>query len=45
VFSFKVPDVKNAGFYTVKVSHRDGPNYSAKEMDGQGWKVGLTIGS
>jgi len=45
VFSFTVDDVKDADFYTVKVSHRDGPAYSAKEMDRQHWKVALTIGS
>ncbi len=44
VFHFVVKDVRDADFYTVKVSHRDGPAYSAKQLDDQGWRVGLSLG-
>lgn len=44
-FTFTVKGVPSAKFYSVKVGHRDGPSYSAKEMDGQDWDVALSIGS
>lgn len=42
VFAFTVPDVSSeAKFYTVKVSHREGPQYTREQVDK---RVALTIG-
>jgi hypothetical protein len=39
-----VDDVPAAKFYTVEISHRGGITFSAKEIEADKWKVGLTIG-
>ena len=42
-FRFKIDGVPDRGFYTIEVSHRGALEFSRKKLDGQGWKVYLTI--
>lgn len=44
VFTFTLPDAPKADFYRVKISHRDGPTWSAADLEGRGWRVELTLG-
>lgn len=40
---FTVPDVGDAKFYEVEVSHRGGIKYSQEEMEKSDWKVELSL--
>ena len=44
-FSFVVPNVPDAKFYTVEVSHRGALTYSKDQLTANGWKVEASIGS
>jgi hypothetical protein len=42
-FSFSVPNLPAANFYTVEVSHRGGLTYSRAELESNGWWVASHI--
>ncbi len=44
VFSFTATGVKDADFYTVKASHRDGPAFKRAELEKDHWRMALTLG-
>jgi hypothetical protein len=43
-FAFLIQDVPDADFYLIEVSHRGEVTYSKKDLEGQGWKISLTLG-
>jgi hypothetical protein len=44
-FAFVVNDVPDAKFYSIEISHRGEITHSRREMDGNDWIVGFTLGS
>lgn len=43
-FPFEVDDVGNAKVYEIEVAHRGGVVFKRSDLEGNGWKVSLTIG-
>jgi hypothetical protein len=43
-FHFRVPNVPDSPIYTVRVGNRNGPTYSADDLDALNWTVELSIG-
>lgn len=43
-FPFRIIGLPEATFYSVQVSHRDGPSYSFAEMEAAGWDIALSLG-
>jgi hypothetical protein len=43
-FSFTIPNVPDAKFYSVEVTHRGALTYSADHLKSDGWKVDASIG-
>lgn len=43
VFSFTVPEVPDADFYLVSVSHRGDVSHTRAEMDAANWNVELSL--
>lgn len=41
---FSIPELPEADFYTVEVSHRGGMSYSAADLEARGWQVSLSLG-
>ena len=42
-FEFSVPDLREADFYQVEVSHRGAVSYSKEELEAEGWFVSLGL--
>lgn len=44
VWSLMVPNVPDAKFYQVEVSHRGAASYSRSDLDKANWTIALSIG-
>ncbi len=43
-FTFTVPNLPDAGSYSVEVSHRGKLTYTKEQLDSNNWTVALSIG-
>lgn len=43
-YTFQVPDVPSADFYTIEVGRRGDLTYSRADLQERGWTVGFTLG-
>jgi len=44
-FTYTISNIPTAKFYMVEVSHRGALTYSQEQLDANGWKSDVTIGS
>lgn len=44
-FSFTIPNLPDAKFYSIEVTHRGALTYSQDQLKSKDWKVDLSIGS